>query len=247
MGGSSVVESGRERGFLANLFGLYFSPRESFAEILKRPSFWAPLAVLLALSTTSTVVWLQKMEPGEFVQAMLEDSGRWERIPADRRAAILENAGGGLSRQAWIGAVAGPLVVTAVIAVVFLFVFRFFYGGEVTFKPTMTIVCYALLAVGLVQTPLTLLVLALKGDWNLNPQEVLQANPTLLVAKESVARPLYSLLGNLDLFAFWKIGLLAVGCGLAVRRPPGSALWGVVIPWAIFVAGAVALKALIGL
>jgi hypothetical protein len=244
MGDAPVVETDRERGFLTNLFGLYLSPDESFADILKRPRFWVALAGVLALSIAFCAVWLQKVDPGEFVKAMLEDSGRWEQIPADRRAAILEGAGRSFAVQAWVGGVAGPLVVMLLIALVLLFVFRFFYGGEVTFPQAMTIVCYTFLAIGLVKTPLMLAVMALKGDWNLDPRHVLQANPTLLVDKDSVAKPLYALLGYLDLFPIWNMVLLAVGFGVAVRRPTSSALWGVVIPWAIFVAGAVALGSL---
>lgn len=244
MGNSPVVETGRERGFLANVFGLYLSPGEAFAAMLRRPDFWAALAGIVAVSVGFCAVWLQKVDPGEFVKAMLEESGRWDQIPPDRRAAILEGVGGRFAIQTWIGGVAGPVVATLVIALVLLFVFRFFYGGEVTFKQAMTIVCHTFLATGLVQTPLMLAVMALKGDWNMDPRQVLQANPTLLVDKESVAKPLYTLLGHLDLFALWKMLLLAVGFGVALRRPTGSALWGVVIPWAIFVAGAVALGSL---
>ena len=241
MGDAPLVETGRERGFLAHLFGLYFSPGESFVAILKRPGFWLALAAIVAVSIAFCAVWLLKVDPGEFVKAMLEDSGRWDQIPPDRRAAILEGVGGRFAIQTWIFGVAGPVVMTLVVALVLLFVFRFFYGGEVTFKQAMTIVCFTFLAVGLVRTPLMLAVMALKGDWNLDPRLVLQANPTLLVDKESVAKPLYALLGHLDLFPIWQMVLLAVGFGVAVRRPASAALWGVVVPWAIFVAAAVAL------
>lgn len=237
MSDSGTTPIGPERGFPARLFGLYVSPGESFAEILKRPGFWAPLALMVALSAGFSAVWLQRVDPGEFVKAMLEESGRWEQIPPDRRAAVLESASGSFAARAWMGATLGPCVVVLLTAVVLLFVFRFFYGGEVTFKQAMAVVSCTFAAVSLVTTPLTLLVLALKGDWNLNPQDVLQANPTLLLSRESVAKPLWALLGTLDLFSFWIMGLLAVGFGLAVKRPTGSALWGIVIPWLVLIVG----------
>jgi hypothetical protein len=237
MSDSGTTAIGPERGFLARFFGLYVSPGESFAEILKRPRFWAPLALMVALSVGFTAVWLPRVDPGEFVKAMLEERGQWDQIPPERRAAVLESAGGRFAPQAWMGAVLGPCVILLLTAVVLLFVFRFFYGGEVGFRQAMAVVSYTFAAVSLVTTPLTLLVLFLKGDWNLNPQDVLQANPTLLLEKESVARPLWALLGSLDLFSFWIIGLLAIGFGLAVRRPGGSALWGVVIPWLVLIVG----------
>ena len=78
--------------------------------------------------------------------------------------------------------------------------------------------------------------LFIKGDWNLNPQEVLQANLGLLLDKAETAKPLWALVTSLDLVSFWIMFLLAVGFGVAVKKSTGSALWGVLIPWAILVA-----------
>ena len=77
--------------------------------------------------------------------------------------------------------------------------------------------------------------LHLKDDFLVNPQEVLQANPTLLVEKDSVHKSVFSFLSSLDLFSFWMIGLLAIGFGLACRKPASSAVWGVAVPWALYV------------
>jgi hypothetical protein len=85
-----------------------------------------------------------------------------------------------------------------------------------------------------------LLVFALKGDWNLNPQELLQANPTALLEKDAVAKPLWALLSSFDLFSFWVLFLLAVGFGVASKRATGSAFWGAAAPWLLYVMGKVA-------
>jgi hypothetical protein len=83
---------------------------------------------------------------------------------------------------------------------------------------------------------LTLVVMGLKGDWNLNPQDVLQANLGLVLDKAETAKPLWALATSLDLFSFWMIFLLATGFAAASRKTTGSALWGVAIPWALMVA-----------
>ena len=87
----------------------------------------------------------------------------------------------------------------------------------------------------LVTTPLLLLVLQLKGDWNINPQEAIQANLGLLLEKSSAAKPLWALLSSIDVFSLWMIFLLAVGFGVASRKTTGSSIWGVAVPWAIIV------------
>jgi hypothetical protein len=75
----------------------------------------------------------------------------------------------------------------------------------------------------------------LKGDWNINPQEVLQANVSLLLEKETTPKPVWALATSLDLFSFWSIALLATGYGVATRRSTGSAAWGIVTLWALVV------------
>jgi hypothetical protein len=53
--------------------------------------------------------------------------------------------------------------------------------------------------------------------------------------KAETAKPLWALVTSLDLFSFWVVFLLATGFGVACKKATGSALWGVVIPWALIV------------
>jgi hypothetical protein len=78
-------------------------------------------------------------------------------------------------------------------------------------------------------------VLQLKGDWNINPQDAIQANLGLLLDKSTAAKPLWALLTSIDVFNLWMVFLLAVGFGVASRKATGSALWGVGICWAVVV------------
>jgi hypothetical protein len=228
-----VPESGG--GFLQNLVDLYFAPREAFSRIVRRPTFVFPLVGYIVLALGFTALWLNKVDAREFVKTQLEDSGRWEKIPAEQREAVLDRAPAQLKLFGWLGPFVFTPVVLLATAAVLLFVFRFFYGGEVGFRQAFAIACWAFFAVALVTTPLLLLVFQLKGDWNLNPQEVLQANLGLLLDKSTAAKPLWALFTSIDLFSLWLVFLLAVGFGVASRKSTGSALWGVGIPWAILV------------
>ena len=107
----------------------------------------------------------------------------------------------------------------------------------------MAIVAWSFLTVKLVTIPATLLVMYLKGDWNVNPEEAIQAGASLFFDRATTAKPLYSLMSSLDLFSFWVLWLLATGYSVAVRRPLASAAVGVIGVWAIYVLGKVALSA----
>ena len=232
-------------GFLGILGNLYVAPSEAFAAILKRPTVWAPLLLAMALNAAFSVVWLQKIDAEAYMKARLAESPRTRDMPAEQRTQIVEQQAKMLPVYAGIGPVF-VVVIALVVAGALVFVFRFFFAGEVTFRQGLAMTAWVFVALGVVTLPLTLLTLYLKDDWTLNPQEVLQANPSLFFERGEVAAPIFSLLGSLDLFSFWGIALLAVGFGLASRKPLRSALWGVGLPWLLYVLAKAALAAKFG-
>jgi hypothetical protein len=222
-------------GFFGNLVDVYFSPREAFARIAGKPSFLLPLVGYLVLAIGFAAVWMNRVDAREFVKTQLEESGQWDKIPGEQRESILDSAAGRMKTFGLAGPVVFTPLILLVVSAALMFVFRFFYGSEVVFKQAFAIVTWCFFALALITTPLLFLVLQLKGDWNLNPQDVVQANLSLLLDKSTAAKPLWALLSSIDLFNLWLVVLLAVGFGVASRRSTGSALWGVAIPWLLIV------------
>lgn len=222
-------------GFFQNLVDVFVSPREAFTRIVRRPSFWLPAIGWLLLTLGFTAIWMNKMDPREFMKTQLEESGQWDKIPGDQREQILESSAGRMKTFGWVGpAVFTPLMLL-VVAGVLMGVYRFFYAAELTFRQALAICAWTFFAVALLTTPLLLLVMNLKGDWNLNPQNVVQANPSVLFEKDAVAKPLYALLSSIDLVSLWTVFLLATGFAVASRKKTSAAVWGVAIPWLLIV------------
>ena len=127
-------------GFFQNLVDVYFAPRQAFTRIVRKPSFLVPLVAFLVLVLGFTSLWMSKLDPVEFMKTQLEESGQWDKIPADQREAILESAAGRMKTFGWIGpAIFAPLMLL-VVAAALLFVFRFFYGSEIVYKQALAIV-----------------------------------------------------------------------------------------------------------
>lgn len=232
---STVIESGPPPGFVASAVGVFTEPREAFLGILRKPSFWAPFLVMLAINIAFTAIWLTKVDPAEFMKAQMMESGQWDKTPAESRDQILETQAKFIPVFAWVGGILGVPIALSVISGVLLFIYRFFYASQVTFKQSLTLVSYVSLAYTIVATPLMLLILFLKQDWSLNPQDVIQANASLLLDHETAHKALWSFASSLDLLVFWQIWLFAVAFGVASGRRTSSALWGVVIPWGLIV------------
>jgi len=232
------------RGFLQHVAGLYFSPREEFPSILARPRFWLPLTAWLVLSVAFTAVWLQKVDAREFMRKQIAESGRADKIPPGQMEQVLDTQAGFLKPISWASAILVPAVIVLIVGGLYLFVFRFFYAGDVTFAQSVAIAAWCFFAVALVTSPLVLAVMAMKGDWNVNPQEALQANLAMFLDKATTSKPLYKLAESVDLFTAWTIWLLSTGFGVATRRTTGAAAAGVLGLWALYVLGKVALAAI---
>jgi hypothetical protein len=232
-------EPEKSGGFVSNVLNLYVAPSEAFTAIVRRPNFWLPLGCHVLVALLFTAIWIHKVDLPEFMKAQMEASGQWDKIPAERRANILETQSKVVPIFSWVFATLGTAIVVVLTSAVLLFVYRFFYASEVTFLQALAIVAYSFLTVALVSSPLILLVMQLKGDWNINPGEALQANLTLAFEKATTAKPLWALASSLDLFSFWLLFLIASGFGVASRRTTGSAFWGVAVCWGVIVLGKV--------
>jgi hypothetical protein len=232
---STVIENGPPPGLVASVIGIFTAPREAFLGILRKPGFWLPLAAIVAINLVFTGIWISKVDPGEFMKAQMIESGQWDKMPAESRQQVLDTQGKVFPIFAWVGGLVGAPIVLAVISGVLLFIYRFFYAGQVTFKQSATLVSYVSLAYSVVAVPLMLLILFLKQDWTINPQDVIQANATLFLDREAVHKALWAFAGSIDLLVFWQIWLLGVAFGVATGRRTSSAIWGVVTPWALIV------------
>jgi hypothetical protein len=238
------VAPGEPGGFFPNLLDLYFDPRPAFDRIVRSPRWLFPFIGAVVLPLVFVGVWTSRMEPRVFMKTQMQEAGQWDKIPADQREQMLDHQARFMPTFTRVVAPLGAVLTILVVAGVLLLVYRFFYAGEVGFQQALAVTSWSMFAISLLTTPLTLAVMALKDDWNLNPQEVLQANLGLLLDKAEVAKPVWALATSFDLFVFWLIFLLAAGFGVACRKSTGSALWGVVVPWAIVVAVKVGWSAL---
>lgn len=214
--------------FVSTLGNLVVAPREAFAAILKNPSPWLPLVLFVVMHIVFAAVWTSKMDPMEFIRNQQEAAGQDVNLPPAGAAGVIKVMTGVMT-------IVAPPVALLLTALVLMFVYRFFFGGEVTFKQSFAIVAWSFAILALVTIPLMLGAMALKESWSDDPAMALSANPTLFLERATTAKPLYALARSLDLFTFWLLFLVASGFGVALRKPTGSALWGVAVPWLILV------------
>jgi hypothetical protein len=223
-----------EDGFFSRLSGLYFSPSEAFQAIVARPMLGVALLASFLVNLAFVLIWVPKVDPYQFMRNQIEESGQAAKLTA-------EQVTGAVNQQApYFKYFAYPtpvfiMIWAVILAAILLLVFKLFYSWPVTFKQSLAIVLWTFLATQLVTGPLTLVVLALKGDWSIDPGQALMANAAVLLDKGETSKALYSLANSLDLFSFWTMFLLSAGYAATSRRTAGSAAAGIVGLWGLYV------------
>jgi len=232
--------------FLGNLFNLYFEPTETFSKIFVKPRVWMALLLQIAMGVLFTSIWLEKMDAREFMKAQMEQNTRIQQMPAEQVEQIINTQARFMRTWGRIAPFIAPVLIDLVLAGLFMFIFRFFMAADVSFMRSFATVVWTFAALGLIQTPIMLLVFWLKGDWNVDPNQIIQANPTIFFEVGSMSRWLWSLLSSFDLFSLWTLFLFATGFAVAGKRGLSTGVWGVLIPWAVYLAGKVAFVLMFG-
>ncbi len=222
--------------FLGNLFNLYFEPTETFSKIFVRPRVWMAIVLQIAMGVLFTSVWLEKMDAREFMKAQMEQNSRIQQMPAEQVEQIINTQARFMRTWGRIAPFFVPVVMDLVLAGIFMFIFRFFMAADVSFMRSLATVAWTFAALGLLQTPIMLLVFWLKGDWNVDPNQIIQANPTIFFEPGSTSRWIWSLLSSFDLFSLWTLFLFATGFAVAGKRGLSTGLWGIAIPWVVYLA-----------
>ena len=220
------------------------NPGEAFKAVAERPRFMAPLLLAVFLALVVTLLWIGRVDAAEFMRAQLEESGVLGTVAADKRADFLAGQALVFKRTALFVPLVFVPATYAALAAFFLGVFRFFYAGDLSYRQSLAVVAWTSAALRVVTTPLVLLVLSLRGDWNVDPQAALVASPAALLDRAATPGALYAVAEALDLFTLWSVALLAIGYAAAIRIRPQAAAWGIVVPWALYVLGKAALAAI---
>lgn len=221
-----------ERGFVGTLIDLWVSPGEAFHRIRERPRVLPPLAGLLLLAVGFTTLWVSRVDPEAVMRAQLAPM---HNLTPEQKEQAIDQQAKYIPMMAWAGALVLAPMMWLGAAAIYLGVFKLLGAGDLSFVRSLAVVAWSFLAVDLVQTPLMTGILAAKGDWNVDPNTVLQANAMLLLDSGATPPWLRALVSSFDLFTLWGLFLLASGYAVMSGRRLMQALPGVLGPWVVFV------------
>jgi hypothetical protein len=223
----------------ARIFGVFFSPKETFDSIARRPTWLAPvvLSCLVALGMFYVygrrVGWQRAVERNIATNPIT--ARQMDQLSADQRQASIAMQTKIFPYAFYAGAIVGPFLGSLILAAIFLALFKLGYGATVELKPSMGVVAYAFVP-RILKSLIGILVIYLKDPSQVDIQNFLASNPGALMSTDS-ARWLIVLATQFDFFTIWVMILLAIGYhALSPKKVSvASALAGIVGLWLAYV------------
>ncbi len=213
----SGAEPAAPLSFLQRCAGVFFSPRETFADIARRPDFIGPLVISILASLGLTETMLARIGIERIVRMSIERSTRASSMsPQQIEQAVDQGAKVG-AVLAHLGGLLGPAVVLLVIAGLGLLILNAIFGAQLNFASVFAVTCYANL-VGLLGAMMAVTVILFGDPEHFNPQNPMPSNLGFFLNPVETSKPLMALAGSLDLFTVWFMALLGIGLSEATGR-----------------------------
>jgi hypothetical protein len=230
---------------IGRMFGALFSPRATFEDIARRPSWIAPIVFLTVISLGVSLQLAQKVNWERVVTQRIEKDPRAAQLTPEQRERSV-SLGAKIARvSVYVFGVLSNLLMALILATVFLGAFNLMAGMGVRFGTAMAITSHSLLPTA-ISGVLAIAVLAIKDPETVDPEHLLASNLGGLVPSDA-PKWLDKLASSFDLFVFWILFLLATGFAAASPKKVsmGKAVGIVFGFWAAFVLVKVGLAAVL--
>ena len=203
-------------GPFQRLFGMLFSPGETFKDINRKPTWLVPILIAVAVGIIFGLFLNWKLDAGwtEFMRKTLTEQAQKSGGPPPT-AAQIQQATFFLKIYFVAVSILAPPIVYLIISGVFA-LGMMLMGAQTTFKKILSVVAWTFCSVGIISVLVTIASLMLRDAESLNelnPQnlDTISASNLGVVLSSDSAKWLRAIASSLDVFSFWMLALLSIG------------------------------------
>jgi hypothetical protein len=220
---------------VGRILGVFFSPKETFADIVRKPSSVLPLVLITLLSIGGSFAINRRINWREYMVQQIEKSPSAANMSAEQKEQRIEGGAKFSPPFTYVIGLCAPIIATLLVALVMWGAYNLLGGANTNFGTSFSITAHAFLT-GLVSSPLFILILYLKPYGTVDLDNPLAANLAAILPDDS-AKWLVALCKSFDLFTFWTLILLAIGFAATnPRKLKGSKTFSIAFGvWAVFV------------
>ncbi len=224
-----------------NAVKVLFSPGQAFRSIAVRPTWWAPIVIVMILSCLITYTYGKRAGWEGFMRKQIESSSRTAQMPAEQKERIIEQQAKYAPIFGYVFSVVGPLAAMLIVGGVLLFVFNFGMAAGLTAKQYFAVAAYGWMP-EVIKGLLAFPVMFLKEPDMLDIQNLVATNLAAVMDAETTSKWLLRLGTSMDLFNIWNIALISIGISTMTKGKIsfGKALAGVLglfVVWVLLATG----------
>ncbi|PWT85250.1 MAG: hypothetical protein C5B56_14345 [Proteobacteria bacterium] len=200
---------------ISRIFGVFFSPKPTFEDIVRKPTWIAPVILITVLSLVVCVVLNQRMNWRDYVSQQIDKNPRAAQLSAEQKEQQIEAGAKYAPIFTYAFGVPAPVVFVLVLSLVMWGAYSLLGGISTNFVTALGIIAHASL-VSVVSTILFLVILFLKPPGTIDLDNPVAANAAAFLSEDS-AKWLVTLFKQFDIFTFWT--LILIGIGFAAINP----------------------------
>ena len=229
---------------IGRIIGVFTAPKQTFTSIAEKPSWVAPMLLMMILAIVVGGLLNSKMNWAQYIRHKAEENPRFEQLSEEKKdEAVAGQVKFWAGFSYCVGAVAIPISVL-IFAGIYLVSFNLMSGAGLRYGQSFAITTHAFLP-SAVTSILALIILPLKTYGDVDPENIV-ATSLKAYLPETAPKPLLALGGSLELFWIWCLVLIAIGFSAANPRKvkPGAAFGIVFGLWAVWILAKVAWAAI---
>src|SRR6202047_926530 len=147
---------------VGRIIGVFFSPKATFEDIVRKPSWVLPVVLLTLFSIGVSFAINQRINWREFMSQQIEKSPQAASMSAEQKEQRIEGGAKFSPILTWTIGVCGPILFTLIVALAMWGAFNLLGGANTNFGTSYAITSHAALT-GLVSSLLFILVLSLEA------------------------------------------------------------------------------------
>jgi Yip1 domain len=217
------------------IIGVLFSPKATFEDIARKPSWILPVLISTILGIAATVALNQRVNWREYIGQQIEKNPRASQLSAEQKEKQIDISAKVTTYIVYCVGVVGSVLFAVVVGAAMMLAYNILAGAGASFSQALGIAAHTLM-VGIVNTPIFLLVLLLRQPGTVDPDNPVATNLGAFLPEET-AKWVVSLCKSIDIFTIWTLVLIAIGfAAVNPRKLKGSkpyaiafSVWGAMV------------------
>jgi Yip1-like protein len=211
-----VPEAQAPINHFGRIIGMFFSPKSTFEDIVRKPSWLLPVGIATLLSLFVCIGINQRINWRDFMSQQIEKSSRASQLSPEQKQQQIDAGAKYAPYGTYIFGIPAPLVFVLLVALVMMGAYNLLVGADVNYGVSLGIVSHTFVP-SIISSLLFLLILYLKAPGTVDLENPVATNVGAFLPEES-AKWLVKLCMSIDIFSIWVLVLIAMGFAAANSR-----------------------------